>query len=135
MTSSADLHQLAVDLSATAGDIAAAISEERACPDAAVRALDLARTLAADLADGDGDLLEQILSNADEAWGPGEAAAEEIAVGYVRHLEAVKAAAADMLSRFAANGSDGHHARVGQVQVQRWTRLLEATCAPGPMTS
>ncbi len=69
----------------------------------------------------DGELLEQILANAGDDWDQ-DAAAEAIAVDYVRHLEAVSAAAADMLSRFVKT-SDGYRARAGQVQIGKWAEL------------
>ena len=47
------LHQAAVDLSATAGDIAAGLAEGRSCPGDTARALDLARMLAAELCPAD----------------------------------------------------------------------------------
>ncbi|MCL2581011.1 MAG: HD domain-containing protein [Streptosporangiales bacterium] len=46
------LYQAAVDLSATAGDIAAALAEGRSCPGTAARVLDLAQALAAELCPG-----------------------------------------------------------------------------------
>ncbi len=49
--------------------------------------------------------------------------AEATAVDYVRRLEAVKAGAADMLSRFVKT-SDGYRARVGQVQIGKWAEQL-----------
>ncbi len=76
----------------------------------------------------DGELLEQILANAGDQWDQ-DAAAEVIAVDYVRHLEAVSAAAADMLSRFVKT-SYGYRARVGQVQIGRWAELT-AGRSPG----
>ena len=79
-------------------------------------------------------LAEEILRNAGDDWDPGEDTIETAAVSYVRHLEtrctglagAVAArdvTAWDMLSRFTKT-SDGHRARVGQVQFARWEKQL-----------
>ncbi len=76
----------------------------------------------------DGELLEQILANAGSQRDQ-DAAAEVIAVEYVRHLEAVSATAADMLSRFVKT-SDGYRARVGQVQIGRWAELVAGRGKP-----
>ena len=78
-------------------------------------------------------LAEDILRNAGDEWDLDEAA-ESIAVKYVRHLESrcvwlAEAVARrdvtawDMLSRFVKT-SDGHRARVGQVQIAKWEKQL-----------
>ena len=70
----------------------------------------------------DGELAGEILANAGDGWDR-DAVAEATAVDYVRRLEAVKAGAADMLSRFVKT-SDGYRARVGQVQIGKWAEQL-----------
>ncbi len=78
-------------------------------------------------------LAEQILRDAGDEWDLDEAV-ESIAVKYVRHLEILciqlaQAVAArdviawDMLGTFVKT-SDGHRARVGQVQIARWEKQL-----------
>jgi hypothetical protein len=69
-----------------------------------------------------GGLAGQVLAHAGDTWDR-DAAEETKAIAYVRDLEAVRAVAADMLSRFVRT-SDGYRARVGQVQLSTWAKLI-----------
>ena len=72
------------------------------------------------------DLAERILANADDEWD-GVSDPVELAVSYVRALEkrcvTLHALAREMLGTFTKT-SDGHRARVGQVQIARWEKRL-----------
>jgi hypothetical protein len=59
---------------------------------------------------------------------PAEAAAAFLA--YVRRLEGVEVAAREMLASFT-KASDGHRARVGQVQIAKWVAVLDPDGVPG----